>query len=48
MNSTTIGTPIRLDDELYTVIGVMPAGAGVDLLDPELWRPRDLGHEGER
>ena len=41
-----IGEAIQLDSELYTVIGVMPAGTGVDLLDPELWRPRDLGHEG--
>ena len=41
-----IGTPVRLDREVHTVIGVMPAGSGVDLLDPELWTPRDLGHEG--
>ena len=41
-----IGKPVRLDREVHTVIGVMPAGSGVDLLDPELWTPRDLGHEG--
>jgi putative ABC transport system permease protein len=41
-----IGKPVRLDREVYTVIGVMPPGSGVDLLDPELWTPRDLGREG--
>jgi putative ABC transport system permease protein len=45
-NPAVIGEAIQLDSEMYTVIGVMPAGTGVDLLDPELWRPRDLGHEG--
>jgi putative ABC transport system permease protein len=38
-----LGTSIRLDGELYTIIGVMPAGASVEfgfnLADPQLWRP---------
>jgi predicted permease len=38
-----LGTPIRLDGELYTIIGVMPAGTSVEfgfnLSDPQLWRP---------
>jgi hypothetical protein len=32
-----IGKCVHLDGELYTVNGVMPAGTGLDLLDPELW-----------
>ena len=38
-----VNKSIILDGEPYTVIGVMPARIGVDLLDPELWRPSDLG-----
>ncbi len=41
-----IGKAVRLDGEAYIVIGVMPPGSAVDLLDPELWIPRDLGREG--
>ncbi len=41
-----VGKPVRLDRQVHTVVGVMPAGSGVDLLDPELWTPRDLGHDG--
>jgi putative ABC transport system permease protein len=41
-----LGRPIRLDDQIYTIIGVMPTGAsvtfGADLADPELWRPLSL------
>jgi putative ABC transport system permease protein len=40
---SVIGRAVRLDDELYTVIGVMPIGAsvtfGATLSDPALWRP---------
>jgi putative ABC transport system permease protein len=40
-----IGKPMRLDGQPYIVIGVMPAAVGVDLLDPELWKPLTLdGH----
>jgi putative ABC transport system permease protein len=41
-----IGKPVRLDGKLSTVIGVMSAGAEIDQLDPDVWQPRDLGHEG--
>ncbi|HEV3063523.1 MAG TPA: ABC transporter permease [Vicinamibacterales bacterium] len=38
-----LGTSIRLDGELYMIIGVMPAGTSVEfgfnLSDPQLWRP---------
>jgi predicted permease len=34
-----IGRPVRLDGELYTVIGVMPSATSVNLYDPQLWRP---------
>jgi predicted permease len=41
-----VGTPIRLDGESYTIIGVMPVGAsvefGFDLSDPQIWRPLSL------
>ncbi len=42
---SAIGRQVSLDGEPYVVIGVMPSGTGVDLLDPELWTPRDLGRE---
>jgi putative ABC transport system permease protein len=42
-----LGTSIRLDGELYTIIGVMPAGTsvefGLNLADPQLWRPLPAG-----
>ena len=41
-----IGKAVRLDGKPFTVIGVMPSASGVDLLDPELWTPRDLGRDG--
>jgi putative ABC transport system permease protein len=41
-----VGRAVRLDGDAYIVIGVMPPGSAVDLLDPELWMPRDLGREG--
>jgi predicted permease len=43
---TIIGRSLYLDAESYTVIGVMPLGATVDLFDADVWRPRDLGRQG--
>jgi len=34
-----VGKAIRLDGELYTVIGVMPPRTSVHFIDPLLWRP---------
>jgi putative ABC transport system permease protein len=34
-----VGSAIRLDGELYTVIGVMPAGTSVHFFDTQMWRP---------
>lgn len=34
-----VGRPIRLDRQLYTVIGVMPPRTSVDFIPPQLWRP---------
>ena len=34
-----LGKSIRLDGQLYAVIGIMPAATSVDLYDPLLWRP---------
>jgi putative ABC transport system permease protein len=37
-----VGKAIRLDGEVYTVIGVMPPRTSVHFLDPLLWRPLAL------
>jgi putative ABC transport system permease protein len=34
-----VGSPIRLDGELYTVIGVMPEGVNLHFYDTPIWRP---------
>jgi putative ABC transport system permease protein len=34
-----VGKSVRLDGEVYTVIGVMPPRTSVHFLDPLLWRP---------
>jgi predicted permease len=39
MDTAVVGRPVRLDGEVYTIIGVMPARTSLDFLDPQLWRP---------
>ena len=39
MDAAVVGRPVRLDGEVYTIIGVMPARTSIDFLDPQLWRP---------
>ena len=38
-----LGRPVRLDDESYTVVGIMPRGAGVPGAAADLWVPLQLG-----
>jgi putative ABC transport system permease protein len=45
-NPDVIGTRVRLDGEPYTVIGVMPPGAAVEVFDPAAWVPRDMSRGG--
>lgn len=41
-----VGKRVRIDGELHTVIGVMPAHTTVEVFDHDLWRPGDLGRGG--
>lgn len=43
-----VGSPIRRDGELYTVIGVMPAGAYLHFYDTPIWRPLVLPPQSSR
>lgn len=38
-NRAIIGAEIRLDGDVYTVIGVLPAGINLHFYDTPLWRP---------
>jgi predicted permease len=47
-----IDADIRLDGEMYTIVGVMPAGTsvdfGTDLSEPQIWRPLMTGNPPPR
>ena len=45
-DSEIVGKKVRIDGELHTVIGVMPAATAVEIFDPGLWRPGDLARGG--
>ena len=40
-----VGTTVRLNDEIYTVIGVMPSSYRLGVYGPQLWTPLVLGPE---
>ena len=38
-----VGSTVRLDDETFTIVGVVGAGAALPAPEPELWTPLRLG-----